>query len=328
MREKDSCANRIKSALSIRGMMQSDLCRITGIPKSAMSQYCSGAIVPRQNRTYLIAKALDVSEAWLMGYDVPMERSSSESTNIWLLSFRNNLADALWSTDDADIAAAGLDKNALSEMAYGDGTISLAEACSIAEMLGSSLNEMVDWNDQSAEQKAPSISDEAMKFAARYEKLDSVGRGAVDAIMKYEEGRMTDAVKKAQQFNLEAAAMLDMIVYTNPSAAGIPLYAENDYEHIEFPASEVPRGADFGVRISGDSMEPTIHDGTIVWVHKVPELQEGQIGIFMVDDGAVCKRFYSTDSGIELRSDNSKYDPIKVSEFVRLGIVGRVLGYK
>ena len=129
-------------------------------------------------------------------------------------------------------------------------------------------------------------------------------------------------------YALEAAARLDMIVYTNPSAAGIPLYAENDYEHIEFPASEVPRGADFGVRISGDSMEPTIHDGTIVWVHKVPELQEGQIGIFMVDDGAVCKRFYSTDSGIELRSDNSKYDPIKVREFERLGIVGRVLGYK
>lgn len=122
--------------------------------------------------------------------------------------------------------------------------------------------------------------------------------------------------------------MLDMMVYTNPSAAGIPLYAENDYEHIEFPASEVPRGADFGVRISGDSMEPTIPDGTIVWVHKVPELQEGQIGIFMLDDGAVCKRFYNTDNGIELRSDNIKYDTIRVSEFERLGIVGRVLGYK
>ena len=197
---------------------------------------------------------------------------------------------------------------------------------SLIEALGVDANYL--FQDCVKTKKAPSISDEAMEFAVRYEKLDSVGRGAVDAIMKYEEGRMADAVKRAQQFNLEAAAMLDMIVYTNPSAAGIPLYAENDYEHIEFPASEVPRGADFGVRISGDSMEPTIHDGTIVWVHKVPELQEGQIGIFMVDDGAVCKRFYSTDSGIELRSDNSKYDPIKVREFERLGIVGRVLGYK
>ena len=177
-------------------------------------------------------------------------------------------------------------------------------------------------------EKAPSISDEAMKIAARYEKLDSVGRGAVNAIMKYEESRMAEGLQKTRRLDSEVGTMLDMIVYTDPSAAGIPLYAENDYERIEFPASEVPRGADFGVRISGDSMEPTIHDGTIVWVHKVPELQEGQIGIFMVDDGAVCKRFYNTSSGIELRSDNSKYDPIKVSEFERLGIVGRVLGYK
>lgn len=177
-------------------------------------------------------------------------------------------------------------------------------------------------------EKAPSISDEAMKIAARYEKLDSVGRGAVNAIMKYEESRMTEELQKVSHLDAESGTMLDMIVYTNPSAAGIPLYAENDYERIEFPASQVPRGADFGVRISGDSMEPTIHNGTIVWVHKVPELQEGQIGIFMVDDGAVCKRFHKAGRGVELWSDNYKYDPIKVSEFERLGIVGRVLEYK
>lgn len=196
----------------------------------------------------------------------------------------------------------------------------------IAMALGKSINDFVEQPENA--KKAPSITDEAMKIAARYEKLDSVGRGAVNAIMKYEESRMAEELQKVSRLDAETGAMLDMIVYTDPSAAGIPLYAENDYERIEFPASEVPRGADFGVRISGDSMEPTIHGGTIVWVHKVPELQEGQIGIFMVDDGAVCKRFYNTGSGIELRSDNSKYDPIKVSEFERLGIVGRVLGYK
>ena len=196
----------------------------------------------------------------------------------------------------------------------------------IAMALGKSINDFVEQPENA--KKAPSITDEAMKFAERYEKLDSIGRGAVNAIMKYEESRMAEELQKVSRLDAETGAMLDMIVYTNPSAAGIPLYAENDYERIEFPASEVPRGADFGVRISGDSMEPTIHGGTIVWVHKVPELREGQIGIFMVDGGAVCKRFYNTGSGIELRSDNSKYDPIKVSEFERLGIVGRVLGYK
>ena len=74
---KDSCANRIRQGLSMRDMTQTDLCRKTGIPKSAMSQYCNGSLVPRQNRTFLIAQALDVSEAWLMGFDVPAEKKAT-----------------------------------------------------------------------------------------------------------------------------------------------------------------------------------------------------------------------------------------------------------
>ena len=72
-----TCAERIKKALYIKGMKQSDLCRLTKIPKSALSQYISGAFEPKQDRIYLIAKALRVSEAWLMGFDVPMEREKN-----------------------------------------------------------------------------------------------------------------------------------------------------------------------------------------------------------------------------------------------------------
>jgi transcriptional regulator with XRE-family HTH domain len=73
----ETCANRIKKALMIRGMKQSELCRITNIPKSAISQYITGCFEPKQDRIYLIAKTLDVSEAWLMGYDVPMEKQKN-----------------------------------------------------------------------------------------------------------------------------------------------------------------------------------------------------------------------------------------------------------
>ena len=69
-----SCGARIRLGLKIRGMKQADLCQVTKIPKSAISQYISGAFEPKQDRIYLISKALNVSEAWLMGYDVPMER--------------------------------------------------------------------------------------------------------------------------------------------------------------------------------------------------------------------------------------------------------------
>lgn len=92
-----TCAERIKKALTIKGMRQSDLCRITKIPKSALSQYISGAFEPKQDRIYLMAQALNVSETWLMGLDVPMERQdkikSSSPDNIKLTEGEKILLD-------------------------------------------------------------------------------------------------------------------------------------------------------------------------------------------------------------------------------------------
>ena len=67
-------AERIKEALELRNMKQTDLVHKTGINKSSISTYLSGEYEPKQRNIYKIAKALNVSEAWLMGNDVPMER--------------------------------------------------------------------------------------------------------------------------------------------------------------------------------------------------------------------------------------------------------------
>lgn len=74
-----SCAERMALALRLRGMKQSELCIKTGIPKSAISQYINGEFKPKQDRIFIIARALDVDEAWLMGYDVPMEKQKEIS---------------------------------------------------------------------------------------------------------------------------------------------------------------------------------------------------------------------------------------------------------
>lgn len=68
-------ALRLKKAMEYRQMKQIELVEATGIGKSAISQYLSGKIVPKQDKIYLIAKALGVNEGWLMGYNIPMERS-------------------------------------------------------------------------------------------------------------------------------------------------------------------------------------------------------------------------------------------------------------
>lgn len=77
----ETIANRIKQGLSIRNMKQADLVEKTKIGKSSISTYISGAYEPKQRNIYKIAKALDVNEAWLMGYDVPMTRETSNNIN-------------------------------------------------------------------------------------------------------------------------------------------------------------------------------------------------------------------------------------------------------
>lgn len=76
----DSFAERLARALDARDVKQVELAEKTGISKSAISQYLSGAFVPKQRNTYKIAAALGVNPAWLMGKDVEMEDVSA--TNI------------------------------------------------------------------------------------------------------------------------------------------------------------------------------------------------------------------------------------------------------
>ena len=75
MGQQAEIKDRLQEALNIREKKAIDLSKDLGIPKSAISQYLSGKSknMPSE-RIYKISKYLGVSEAWLMGFDVPMER--------------------------------------------------------------------------------------------------------------------------------------------------------------------------------------------------------------------------------------------------------------
>lgn len=89
-------SEQLRYAMTIRKMTQADIVRATGISKSSISTYLSGAFVPKQNNIYKLAKALNVSEAWLLGYDVPMERTvelrlTSHEQDV-IIAYRNQQA--------------------------------------------------------------------------------------------------------------------------------------------------------------------------------------------------------------------------------------------
>ena len=76
---KCSLKDRLYEAMAIRGKKAVDLTRDLKIPKSAISQYLSGKSQNMDSeRLYKIASYLDVEEAWLMGFDVPMEKAPPE----------------------------------------------------------------------------------------------------------------------------------------------------------------------------------------------------------------------------------------------------------
>ena len=72
-------AERLRIALDFRNMKATKLSALTGINKSTISQYLSKEYEPKRDRLELFAKTLNVNEAWLIGYDVPMEINSSSN---------------------------------------------------------------------------------------------------------------------------------------------------------------------------------------------------------------------------------------------------------
>ena len=85
-------SERLKEAMRIANMKQSDLARATGLGKGGISNYVIGRYEPKSNIISVLAEALNVDPVWLMGYDVPMERKKpspdkvelTEGEKVWL----------------------------------------------------------------------------------------------------------------------------------------------------------------------------------------------------------------------------------------------------
>ena len=132
------------------------------------------------------------------------------------------------------------------------------------------------------------------------------------------------------------------VSYLRVSAGTGAFLDDGGFETVSFPSDRVPSGADFGVYVSGDSMEPAYHDGQIVWVHQCETLSPGDIGVFIYDGDGYIKLYdeqepdeseaeeYTDSYGVVhpkriLISYNKAYEPKTVCPGVYFQIVGRVL---
>ena len=137
--------------------------------------------------------------------------------------------------------------------------------------------------------------------------------------------------------------IIEMPVCRLRASAGTGSFLDEcGFENISVIAAQVPAGADFGIYISGDSMEPYYHDGNIAWVHECKELSVGDVGIFTYDGNGYIKEYdeqepdddlreiYLDSQGTlhmqpVLRSFNQKYAPKVIMPDAYFQIVGKVL---
>ena len=202
----------------------------------------------------------------------------------------------------------------------------------LAEKLGVTPGYLTGWGG------GETIPEKLGELAGPFEKLNDSGQ---DKVIGY----TADLVSSGKYVRAEPArpvvlsfpkakhrrdGFVEFKVYDQPAAAGLGNYIDAPAFTVEqYPAALAPEGAEFGVLISGDSMEPEIPNGCTVFVRPTPAVEPGEIGIFVLDGQAYCKKLIADqkERKAKLRSLNPKYGDIVVDDESRLRTLGKVLGH-
>ena len=150
--------------------------------------------------------------------------------------------------------------------------------------------------------------------------LNKLGRERVDEYISL--------LKESPEFSYKQKVIRikrQMPLYDLPASAGTGVFLDSDSYTLIDVDETVPENANLAVRISGDSMTPLYTDGQIVYVRQQPDLNPGELGIFVLNGEAYCKKL-ETDGGIKLISLNPNYKPIKVKYSYELRVIGKVVG--
>lgn len=112
-------------------------------------------------------------------------------------------------------------------------------------------------------------------------------------------------------------------LYDLPVSAGVGEFlSESTGTEIFIPDSPKTQEADYALRIAGDSMEPKYHSGDVLLVENCDFVEEGELGIFVLDGSGYFKKY----GGDRLISLNTAYAPIMLKDFEQVMCCGRVVG--
>ncbi|WNY96112.1 XRE family transcriptional regulator [Limosilactobacillus fermentum] len=111
-------------------------------------------------------------------------------------------------------------------------------------------------------------------------------------------------------------------------ACGDPILAdENIAGYLSEPTDFLPSGKLFYLRAKGQSMDPTIKDGSLVLIRQQPDVEDGEIAavLFTDDNEATLKRIKRAGPTVILMPDNREYEPIIASKNNPVRILGKAV---
>ena len=138
-----------------------------------------------------------------------------------------------------------------------------------------------------------------------------------------------DLLVKSGDYKNETAKIIPiqprlMKISTLQASAGTGNYLDDENFELVEVYEPVPKKADFGLYLDGDSMEPQFKDEQLIWIEKTEDLESGDIGLFYLDGMTYFKKLVIKPSGTFLVSLNPKYKPKQVTEYGSFKIFGKL----
>ena len=330
--EQDTYLERIKKLKSTRKITNDKLSEMTGIPLGTLSKLLAGiSDSPKLSNIVAISRALDCSLDWLItgvpentnNYTLEPDEMELVESYRELDSYGRSLTLAVMSMEktraarQADEEAVKLHDLARRNARRGGARIHRPEEGDSAEEAAF----RVALTATASETTAPET---VTATVAQLTPADLIRGGAQDEAAEAPEAAIPRS-RLTRSTDLPAGLRRRSIgLYDMPVSAGIGEFLADStrVEDILIPDDPRTAEADYALRINGDSMEPKFHSGDVILIQTADTVEEGELGIFVLDGSGYFKRY----GGDHLISLNPKYAPIPLKDFENVACCGRVVG--
>lgn len=366
--KKCTTADRLKQIMSERNLKQVDILNLTKpycekhkvkLGRNDISQYVSGKVTPRQTKIYILAEALNVSEAWLMGFDVHPERDDiiAECPICGLRYSKSDYLDCKEHDEYHKLFLAAkkhfpelLNKNDARELWEKCLNIRDSEDTATDKRLNACIGIIQYYFSRSLSSQQYNLTHPSFKefasmilnqeqlrdnFGVSYNRLVSqFGKkeGLKEGRTRYQcAKKSTNKTDKSLNFDNIVPITTKKIPIIGEIACGEPIFTNEEYEsYVEVGASIK---ADYGLRAHGDSMiNARIMDGDIVFIQKQETVNNGEIAAVVVEDRATLKRiyYYPQEGRIILQAENPAYAPLiyEGEELNNIHILGKAIAFQ